>query len=160
MIRGSQTIGLGTSHEMVNGRTTSSTWMRGVANTLSAQGLDVAALFAQAGLRIENLEHVEFRWPSEGISKLWTIAAERSGNPDIGLIDPRAPRTDHYGLVGYAMMSSPDLETGLARMIRYLSLVSDAVTVTLDPGTGGKWTRVEVLGGEYPTPRQRYDYVI
>jgi AraC-like DNA-binding protein len=145
---------------MVNKRTTSSTWMRGVANTLSAHGLDVAALFAQAGLRIENLEHGEFRWPTEGISRLWTIAAERSGNPDIGLFNPHAPRPDHYGLFGYAMMSSPDLETSLVRQIRYLGLVSDAVTITLDPGKGGKWTRVELFGGECPIPRQRYDYLI
>ena len=144
---------------MVNKRTTSSTWMRGVANTLCAQGLDVAALFAQAGLRIENLEHVEFRWPTEGISKLWMIAAERSGNPDIGLSNPYA-RPNHYGLVGYAMMSSPDLETGLARQIRYLSVVSDAVMITLDPGKGGKWARVELFGGECPIPRQRYDYLL
>jgi AraC-like DNA-binding protein len=145
---------------MVNKRTTSSTWMRRVANTLSAQGLDVAALFAQAGLRIEYLEHVDFRWPTEGISKLWTIAAERSGNPDIGLSNPHAPRPDHYGLVGYSMMSSPDLETSLARRIRYLSLVSDAATITLDPGKGGKWTRVELFSGECPIPRQRYDYLL
>jgi hypothetical protein len=54
--------------------------MPGVANTLSAQGLDSAGLFAQAGLRIENLDDCDFRWPTEGVSKLWTIAAERSGN--------------------------------------------------------------------------------
>jgi AraC-like DNA-binding protein len=160
MIRESQMTGVGTPHEMVNKRTTSSAWMRGVANTLAAQGLDVAALFAQAGLHIENLEHGEFRWPTEGISRLWTIAAERSGNPDIGLFNPHAPRPDHYGLVGYAMMSSPDLETSLVRQIRYLSLVSDAVTITLDPGKDGKWTRVELFGGERPIPRQRYDYLI
>src|SRR5215813_10324454 len=113
MIRESQTIGLGTAHEMVNKRTTSSAWMRGVAGTLSAQGLDVAALFARAGLRIENLEHGDFRWPTEGINRLWTIAAERSGNPDVGLFNSDTPRTDHYGLVGYAMMSSPDLRPAL-----------------------------------------------
>ena len=144
----------------MNKRTTSSTWMRGVANTLSAQGLDVVTLFAQSGLRIEDLDDCDFRWPTEGISKLWTLAVERSGNADIGLFNPHAPRPDHYGLVGYAMMSSRDLETGLARMIRYLCLVSDAVTLTLDPEAGGKWTRVELLGGERPIPRQRYDYVI
>src|SRR5262249_50818340 len=106
------------------------------------------------------LDDCDFRWPTRGISKLWTIAAQRSGNPDIGLFNPHALRLDHYGLVGYAMMSSPDLEAGLARMIRYLGLVSDAVTLTLDPATGGKWTRVELIDGECPIPRQRYDYVI
>jgi AraC-like DNA-binding protein len=145
---------------MLNKGTTSSAWMRGIANTLSSQGLDAAALFVQAGLRIENLDQLDFCWPSERISKLWTIAAERAGNPDIGLFNPRRPRPDHYGVAGYAMMSSPDLETALARMIRYLDLVSNAVTLTLDSGEGGKWARVELLSGEYPVPRQRYDYVM
>ncbi|MGY8661385.1 AraC family transcriptional regulator [Bradyrhizobium sp. UFLA05-109] len=144
---------------MLNKRTTSSAWMRGVANTLSAQGLDVVALFAQAGLRIENLEHGDFRWPTEGINRLWTIAAELSGNPDVGLFTPDTPRTDHYGLVGYAMMSSPDLETGLARLIRYNGVVSSASTISFEPAKGGKWTRVELFGNETPIPRQRYDYM-
>src|ERR1700742_560278 len=100
-------------------RTTSTAWMGGVANTLSAQGLDTASLFASAGLSIANLDDCEFRWPSDGVSRLWTIAAERSGNPDLGLFNPRMPRPDHYGMVGYAVMSSPDLESGLARMMRY-----------------------------------------
>ena len=124
--------------------------MRSVANTLSAQGLDAAALFAEAGLAIRNLDDCDFRWPTEGASRLWAIAAERAGNPDIGLFNPHVPRPDHYGLVGYAMMSSPDLETGLVRLIRYVCLVSDAVTITLEPGPGGKWMRLELFGG--------YDY--
>jgi len=144
---------------MVNKRTTSSTWMRGVANTLAAQGLDVAALFAQAGLRIENLEHGDFRWPTEGVNRLWTIAAERSGKPDVGLFNPDTPRTVHYGIVGYAMMSSPDLETALARLIRYNGVVSSASTISFEPAKGGKWTRVELFGNETPIPRQRYDYM-
>src|SRR5215475_2547318 len=159
MIRESQTTGLGTPHEMVNKRTTSSAWMRGVANTLAVQGLDVAALFAQAGLRIENLEHGDFRWPTEGVNRLWTIAAERSGNPDVGLFNPHEPRPDHFGLVGYTMMSSPDLETGLARLIRYNGVVSSASTISFEPAKGGKWTRVEIFGDETPIPRQRYDYM-
>jgi len=160
MIRESQTIGFGTQHKMLNKRTVSSSWMRGVADTLSAQGLDSAGLFAQAGLRIENLDDCDFRWPTEGVSKLWTIAAERSGNSDIGLFKPQTPRPDHYGVVGYAMMSSADLETSVARMIRYNNIVSNACAMTLDPETRGKWMRLELFGGEYPIPRQRCDYVI
>ena len=145
---------------MLDERTTSSAWMRGVANTLSAQGQDAAALFAAAGLSIKDLDDCDFRWPTEGVSRLWAIAAERSGNPDIGLFNPHTPRPDQYGLVGYAMMSSADLEAGLVRLIRYLCVVSDAVTMTLEPGKGGKWMRQELFGGECPIPRQRYDYAI
>jgi len=141
-------------------RTTSSAWMRGVARTLQAQGLNAAALFAEIGLSIQDLDNPDHRWPTEEASRLWTLAAERSGNPDIGLSNPHLPRPDQYGIAGYAMMSSPDLLTGLTRLIRYMCLVSDAVSITLEPDDGGRWVRLELFGGECPIPRQRYDYAI
>jgi AraC-like DNA-binding protein len=132
--------------------------MRGVANTLTAQGLDAPALFAEAGLSFADLDKPDHRWPTEEASRLWAFAAERSGNPDIALSNPHMPRPDQYGVVGYAMMSSPDLQTGLVRLIRYLCIVSDAAVITLEPGAGGRWVRLELYGGECPIPRQRYDY--
>jgi hypothetical protein len=68
--------------------------MRGVAKTFEAQGLLVAALFAEVGLSVKNLDNPDFRWPTEETSRLWTLAAERSGNPDIGLSSPHLPRPD------------------------------------------------------------------
>ena len=135
---------------MSDHRTTSSAWMRGVANTMRAQGLDAAELFAEIGLSIADLDDPDYRWPTEQASRLWTLATERSGNPDIGLSNPHLPRPDQYGIVGYAMMSSPDLLAGLRRLIRYICLVSDAVTITLEPGAGGRWMRLELYGGECP----------
>jgi AraC-like DNA-binding protein len=134
--------------------------MRGVARTLTAEKLDAAALFAVLGLSIDHLNDVDYRWPTEKASQLWTLAAERSGNPDIGLSNPHLPRPDQYGIVSYAMMSSPNLLTGLTRLIRYICLVSDAVTISLEPGDGGRWVRLGIFGGECPIPRQRYDYAI
>jgi AraC-like DNA-binding protein len=132
--------------------------MRGVANTLIAQGLDAAALFREAGLSIGQLEDVDHRWPSEPVNRLWALAAKRSGNPAVALANPHLARPDHYGVVGYAMMSSPDLFTGLERLIRYLCIVSDAAAITLDSARGGRWVRLEFYGGEYTVPRQRYEY--
>jgi AraC-like DNA-binding protein len=141
-------------------RTTSSAWMRGVAKTFEAQGLNAAALFAEVGLSIKSLDDPDYRWPTEETSRLWTLATERSGNTDIGLSNPHLPRPDQYGIVGYAMMSSPNLFIGLTRLIRYLCLVSDAVNISLEPGIGGRWVQLELFGGECPIPRQRYDYAI
>lgn len=141
-------------------RTTSSAWIRGVANTLSSQGLDAAALFEEAGLSIEDLNDCEYRWPTEQVNRLWALAAERSGNPAIALASPHLARPDHYGVVGYAMMSSPDLRTGLERLIRYLCLVSDAAEIGLVPGEGGAWVRIDFYGGDCPVPRQRFEYAL
>jgi hypothetical protein len=53
------------------------------------------------------------------------------------------------------MMSSPDLETCLARLIRYNGIVSGASTISFEPAKGGKWARVELFGNGSPIPRQR-----
>ncbi len=139
-------------------RTTCSTWMRGVASTLSSQGLDAAALFAEVGLSIADLDDPDHRWPTENTSRLWVLAAERSGNPAVALSDWHRARPDLYSFVGYTMMSSPDLITGLRRLIRYHRLISDASTIGLEQAAAGRWVRLDVLGGGYPVPRQRYEY--
>ena len=64
----------------MNYRTTSSAWIRGIANALTSQNLDVAALFSEAGLSLDLPENADQRWPTEQVSRLWTLAAEQSGN--------------------------------------------------------------------------------
>jgi AraC-like DNA-binding protein len=132
--------------------------MRGVANTLQSQGLDVASLFKDAGLSIKQLDSPEHRWPTDQANRLWTLAAERSGNPAVALANPHLARPDQDGVVGYAMMSSPNLMIGLERLIRYLGLVSDAASISLDAARGGRWLRLDFFGGNSPVPRQRYEY--
>jgi AraC-like DNA-binding protein len=139
-------------------RTTSSTWMRGVAQTLAAQGLDAAALFAQAGLDLAGLDDADRRWPTDAVSRLWQLAAQRCGNPALALLGPPLQAPAHYGVVGYAMMSSPQLRTALDRLVRYLRLVSDAASISLLAQAGGHCIRLDLYGGALPVPRQRYEY--
>jgi AraC-like DNA-binding protein len=143
---------------MSNQHTTCSTWMRGVASTFASQGLDAAAFFVDAGLSISDLDDPDHRWPTENISRLWTLAAERSGNPAVALADPHLARPDLYSFIGYTMMSSPDLISGLGRLVRYHRLISDAATITLDETAGGRWVRLDAFSGQYPVPRQRYEF--
>jgi AraC-like DNA-binding protein len=138
--------------------TTCSTWMRGVVNTLEAQGIDIPALFAEAGLPLALFNDPDKRWPTEQVNRLWTLAVERSGNPAIALSDPHLARPDHFGVVGYAMMSSADLATGLCRLMRYLRIVSDAATFVRVPDAAGQWVRLDLAGGDSVTPRQRHEY--
>jgi AraC-like DNA-binding protein len=142
----------------MNYRTTSSAWIRGIANALTSQNLDVAALFSEAGLSLDLPENADQRWPTEQVSRLWTLAAEQSGNAAIALTNMHLARPEHYGVVGYAMMSSPDLLTGMGRLERYLHIVSDAASMSLDADHGGRWVRLELFGGRLPVPRQRYEY--
>ena len=66
-------------------RTTAAIWVKGIAEMLAAEGLDVRILLAAAGIDPAALEAPGPRLQTEKISRLWELAAERSGNPAIGL---------------------------------------------------------------------------
>src|SRR5215831_8466539 len=60
-------------------------WVKGIAETLKAGGLDVPALLDEAGLDMAALSDPDARFPTERVSLLWQLAVARSGNPAIGL---------------------------------------------------------------------------
>ena len=103
-------------------QTTSALWVKGIAEMLAAEGLEVAALFAAAGIDAQALEAPAARLQTEKISRLWELAAERSGNPAIGLAQPHIARPAAFDVVGYAMMSCADLHAAFERLIRYLAI--------------------------------------
>jgi AraC-like DNA-binding protein len=139
-------------------RTTSAAWFRGVAEALSAAGLDARALCAEAGIELEALASASAGCPTEKLSLLWQLAAMRSGNPAIALVTPHIARPANFEVVGYAMMSSPNLYAALERLVRYLRIVSDAATVILSKR--GEECRLElnIFGGKQPVPRQRFEF--
>ncbi|HWK47483.1 MAG TPA: AraC family transcriptional regulator [Stellaceae bacterium] len=138
--------------------TTSSAWVSGIAAAIASEGLDATQLLGEAGIDFGLCRHPQQRWPTDSISHLWEIAAERSGNPAIALNMSHIGRANHYGVVGYAMMSSPDISAGLRRLVRYLSLISNATHITLPVKDGLQGIRIDFSGGARPVPRQRYEY--
>ena len=90
-------------------RTTSAVWVRGIAEMLAAEGLDVGALLAAGGIDPASLEAPGARLSTEKISRLWELAAERSGNPAIGLAQHQVVRPASFDVVGYTMMSCANL---------------------------------------------------
>lgn len=132
-------------------RTTSAAWFRGVAEALSAAGLDARALCAEAGIELEALGGAGARCPTEKLSLLWQLAcATRSGNPAIALVRPHIARPANFEVVGYAMMSSPNLYTALGHLVRYLRIVSDAATVVLSDRGAECRLDLEIFGGKQP----------
>src|ERR1700693_385568 len=61
-------------------RTTSAVWVKGFADMLAAEALDVRALLATAGIEPAALETPGARVQTERVSCLWELAVERSGN--------------------------------------------------------------------------------
>jgi AraC-like DNA-binding protein len=139
-------------------RTSSAAWLRGVTEALSAAGLDARALCAEAGIELEALAGASAGCSTERMNLLWQLAAMRSGNPAIALAAPHIARPANFDVVGYAMMSSATLYAALERFVRYLRIVSSAVTITLSSSGEECRLNLEILGGKQPVPRQRFEF--
>jgi AraC-like DNA-binding protein len=126
---------------------------------LAAEGLDVCALLALAGIDPATLEAPGARLSTEKISRLWELAAERSGNPAIGLAQHQVARPASFDVVGYTMMSCANLRCAFERLLRYLLILSDALTMSLSEEPGGFRVTFEIFGGSRPVPRQRLEFI-
>lgn len=140
-------------------RTTSAVWVKGIADMLAAEGLNVDALFAAAGIERAALEAPAARVPTETVSRLWELATEQSGDPAIGLAQHQVARPASFDVVGYAMMSCADLCSAFERLIRYMLILSDALTMTMSEERGGYRVTFVLSGGERPVPRQRIEFI-
>lgn len=140
-------------------RATSAVWVKGIAEMLVAEGVDVGALFAAAGIDRTALEAPGARVQTETVSRLWELAVERSRNPAIGLAQHHVARPASFDVVGYAMMSCADLRSAFERLIRYMLILSDALTMTMSEERGGYRVAFVLSGGERPVPRQRIEFI-
>jgi AraC-like DNA-binding protein len=139
--------------------TTAAIWVKGIAEMLAAEGLDARALLAAAGIDPAALDAPGARLPTEKISRLWELAVERTGNPAIGLAQHHVARPASFDVVGYAMMSCADLRGAFERLIRYLLILSDALTMTMSEERTGYRVTFVLFGGDRPVPRQRIEFI-
>ncbi len=140
--------------------TIASAWMRGVADLLSTQGLDVPGLFREAGLDIRELEHARRRMPVEQVDRLWMLAEQQSGQPFVALNRATADKPTSFDTLAYSMMSCQTLEDAIERLVQYCAVVSDAVDLRVVSVSDG--CRIEVTPMEPPQPGRssRLDYTI
>ena len=140
-------------------QTTSAVWVKGIAEMLAAEGLDIDALFAAAGIDRLALDAPGARVATERISRLWELAVERSGNSAIALAQHQVARPASFDVVGYAMMSCADLHSAFERLIRYMLILSDALIMTMSEEPDGYRLTFVLSGGSRPVPRQRIEYI-
>lgn len=124
----------------------------------ASQGLDVPRLFNAVGIDLGLLDQADARLPADKVTQLWDLAVAWSGNASLGLDRELALRHVDFDVVGYAMLSSPDLRAGLEDFARYLALISDAATFELQPQGRGAWLVLGHTGNRLRIPRQRQEY--
>lgn len=140
-------------------RSSSCTWVKGLAEMFASRGLDVPRLFDAAGIAAARLECPAERFGVDEVSRLWELAVAWSGDSALGLDRALTLKHVNFDVVGYAMLSSPDLRAGLEAFARYLALISDAATFQVVPATGGTaWLVLGHTGNTRPVPRQRFAY--
>jgi AraC-like DNA-binding protein len=139
-------------------RTSSSAWVKGQAGMFASQGLDVAQLFRAVELDIQTLDQPDARFDVEKISELWELAVIRSGNLALGMNPELTARYVNFDLVGFAMLSSANLRSGLEQLSRYLALISDAATFEVVPERQNCWLVLGHIGNTRHVPRQRQEY--
>jgi AraC-like DNA-binding protein len=140
-------------------RATAAVWVKGMADMLAAEGLDVASLFAAAGIEPASLKGPAARVATDKISHLWELAVERSRNPALALAQYHVARPESFDVVGYTMMSCADLRSAFERLVRYLLILSDALTMTTTEEDDFYRIDFVLFGGDRPIPRQRIEFI-
>ncbi len=138
-------------------RTIAGSWLRGLVDMFSAEGLDAPALLRECGLTLQDLEESGRRFPTTVTTRLWELAAAASPRQNIGLDRQLCDRYGGMHLVGYAMMSCPTLLEGLRTLQRYMAVLSEATALELREESAGCWVYMG-LNGEGEPLRQRLEF--
>lgn len=135
-------------------RTTSSSWASGIVAALELGGVDCRSLFAQLGLDYAALTDPDARFAQDAMTRLWHLAVQASGNPAIGLNMAKSLRPSSFNVVGYAVMSSRNLQEGFARLVRYQRIIGEGADLSFHPTAEGYEMLLAIHGDRLPSARQ------
>ena len=136
----------------------SSAWVRGVVHLFASQGVDPDALLREAGVDAERLAHAHERFALAEVDRMWALAAEFTGQVNLGLDRALARRYIDFNIAAPAMWSSPDLAAGLQVLSQYLELIHDASMFNLVADHGDRWLVLE--HADASGPRQRVEFTM
>ena len=139
-------------------RTSSSAWVRRLAEMFASQGLDAVRLLGAAGLEPRRLEDPNGRFTVDEVTRLWELAVQWSGNPALGVDRELAARFIDFEVVGYAMLACADLRAALEEFVPYLAVISSATTIELQRQGEDLWLVMGHAGYSRPLPPQRTTY--
>ena len=109
---------------MLNGPTALAMTLAPLRDALEGTGTDFVALARRAGLDPDLLVRTNARYPSARIQRLWTMAAESTGDPLLGLRAGSLVRPGMFHALGLGILSSGSVLEALRRIERYSGVVS------------------------------------
>ncbi|HEX8615261.1 MAG TPA: AraC family transcriptional regulator [Telluria sp.] len=139
--------------------TVSAAWVKGIVEMIGGLGLEPLSLLEEAGLPLDELDDPDGRFDSGAVSALWSLAAQQSGHPHLGLALDGAAKPACFGAALHVMMSCPDLDGALRRMAQYVPIISSAATVELAFDSQGCSLTLTLALGD-AVPGERYDFAL
>ncbi len=100
--------------------------------TLKDMGHNPRPLFKQCGLDPNKLGDGAARYDTLSMAKLWALAAEHTGDEDIGIAAGKCWSCTTFHALGFAWLASSSLLDGLQRLERYSQLVNNSLIVKLE----------------------------
>ncbi len=133
------------------------TWVRLMVYAFEAANLNVAELFESVGLDIQALNDSRTGFKQDDLSRLWREASRVSGNPAIGLLMSGSPVVSVFNTFSYGILASENIESALARLIRYQRIIGEAMNASLSNEPNGYRLNIHVGGHVEPLAYQGFD---
>lgn len=102
---------------------------------VEARGFDAAGIRAVPGL--SSLDDPDARLPEVAVETAWRTAAAITNDDALGIHVAESLPRGAIDLVEYAFRSSPSLTAGIERIARYGRLLSDRLSLRIQPGDHG-----------------------
>ena len=100
-------------------------------DALRSTGLDIDSFCQTVDLDVQALSFDESWIPRVKLYRLYTLAAELSHDPDIGLRATSQTGPGIFDVVGYVMMSSATLYAELERLVHFVTLLDTSIAMSL-----------------------------
>jgi AraC-like DNA-binding protein len=138
-------------------------WSKAVQGVVSAAqkvGLNVDDLLSKVNLDASILLQIDARISHQQLCALWQEILDQTGEEAIGLRLAVCAQPATYDVLDYALDCSPNLGEALSRLGRYIRLIHESSTVTLETdGTVARLTHA-VVGVYPPLPTVGYQWVM
>ena len=101
--------------------------VKAIGRALDAAGCDGAALLAEAGFELKELDGPDARCPLTKTALLWRLALAATGDPAFGLKLTKHFKHTMFHSLGYGLSASSTLKEAFERVQRFSHVVTDAV---------------------------------
>ena len=126
----------------------------GVATHFKKNGGDLDVIFGESGLNHQDLEDPIKEINLQQYCQMFEIAAENTGNCNIGLHFGQKFLPKQLGMIGYIATSSPTLGTGLGYMEKYFSAHQELSRFSLIHEDDIVWLSYRILDPRIKKKRQ------